>query len=73
MLPLDILLDTIRLDIFQLNVSDSLQPDIIQVRGAVKLIFQKNLGIWPKKGGCLTEAQAFVEIFQNQICLGKWP
>ena len=24
-------------------------------------------------GGGLTEAQVFVEIFQNQICLGKWP
>ena len=36
--------------------------------------FRKKLGIWPNKGGGgLTEAQVFVEIFQNQICLGKWP
>ena len=39
-----------------------------------KLVFRKKLGIWPNKGeGGLTEAQVFVEIFQNQICLGKWP
>ena len=32
--------------------------------------FRKKLGIWPNKGrGGLTEAQVFVKIFQNQICL----
>ena len=44
------------------------------VRGALKMHFWKKLGIWPNKGrGGLTEAQVFVKIFQNQICLGKWP
>ena len=42
------------------------------VRGAIKMVFRKKLGIWPNKGrGGLTEAQVFVEILQNQICLGK--
>ena len=50
------------------------QPFIIFIRGAIKINFRKNLGFWPNKGGRgLTEAQVFVEIFQNQICLGKWP
>ena len=37
--------------------------------GAIKIGFRKKLGIWPTKGGGegLTEAQVFVEIFQNQI------
>ena len=44
------------------------------IRGAIKIIFRKNLGFWPNKGGGgLTEAQVFVKIFQNQIGLGKWP
>ena len=49
------------------------------IRGAIKDHFRKNLGFWPNKrggggggGGGLTEVQVFVEIFQNQICLGKW-
>ena len=47
---------------------------MIIIRGALKMHFRKKLGIWPNKGrGGLTEAQVFVEIFQNQICLGKWP
>ena len=33
-----------------------------------KIIFGKTLA---QQGG-LTEAQVFVETFQNQICLGKW-
>ena len=46
--------------------------NIIHLRGAIKMVFRKKLGIWPNKGqGGLTEAQVFVEIFQNQICLGK--
>ena len=46
----------------------------VSLRGALKMVFRKKLGIWPHKGrGGLTEAQVFVEIFQNQICLGKWP
>ena len=45
-----------------------------EFRGALKIHFRKKLGIWPNKGGGgLTEAQVFVEIFQKQICLGKWP
>ena len=45
----------------------------MNIRGAIKINFRKNLGFWPNKGGGgLTEAQVFVEIFQNQICLGKW-
>ena len=44
------------------------------VRGALKTHFRKKLGFWPNKGGGgLSEAQVFVEIFQKQICLGKWP
>ena len=44
------------------------------IRGAIQIAFRKKLGIWPNKGGGgLTEAQVFVENFQNQICLGKWP
>ena len=40
---------------------------------AINIDFRKNLVFWPNKGGGgLTEAQVFVEIFQNQICLGKW-
>ena len=47
---------------------------IASLRGALKMHFRKNLGIWPNKGwGGLTKTQVFVEIFQNQICLGKWP
>ena len=43
-------------------------------KGAIKIHFRKKLGIWPYEGrGGLTEAQVFVEIVQNQICLGKWP
>ena len=54
------------------EASDS--PHTKLIRGAIKIDFWKNLGFWPNKGGgeCLTEAQVFVEIFQNQICLGKW-
>ena len=35
----------------------------------------KSWALGPTRGGGegLTEAQVFVEIFQNQICLGKWP
>ena len=45
----------------------------LRIRGALKTHFRKKLGIWPNKGrGGLTEAQVFVKIFQNQICLGKW-
>ena len=44
------------------------------LRGALKTHFWKKLGFWPNKGeGGLTEAQVFVEIFQKQIFLGKWP
>ena len=44
------------------------------IRGALKIHFRKKLGFWPNKGeGGLTEAQVFIEIFQKQICLGKWP
>ena len=48
--------------------------DLIKwIRGAIKIDFRKNLGFWPNQGGGgLTEAQVFVEIFQKQICLGKW-
>ena len=38
-----------------------------------KLIFRKTWAFGPTRGGGLTEAQVFVKIFQNQICLGKWP
>ena len=49
------------------NISDD-----IHFRGAIKIAFRKRLGIWPNKGwGGLTETQVFVEIFQNQICLGN--
>ena len=36
--------------------------------------FSEKLGLLAQQGGGrgLTEAQVFVEIFQNQICLGKW-
>ena len=44
------------------------------LKGAIKFVFRKKLGIWPNKGrGGLTEAQVLVKIFQNQICHGKWP
>ena len=36
----------------------------VSLRGALKMVFRKKLGIWPHKGrGGLTEAQVFVEIF----------
>ena len=62
---------------FQLGQVGSLSSNhllsLSSIRGAIKIIFRKNLGFWPNKGGGgLTEAQVFAEIFQNQICLGKW-
>ena len=48
--------------------------NIVHLRGAIKMVFRKKLGIWPNKGGGgLTDAQVFVENSQNQICIGKWP
>ena len=39
-----------------------------------KRIFGKSWAFGPTRGGGgLTEAQIFVEIFQKQICLTKWP
>ena len=59
-----------------LSINDDVSIIFKLFRSAIKNYFRKKLGFWPIKGGGgggLTEAQVFVEIFQNQICLGKWP
>ena len=43
-------------------------------KGSLQNSFLEKVGHSAQQGGGgLTEAQVFVEIFQNQICLGKWP
>ena len=43
-------------------------------KGCPQNAFSEKVGLLAQQGGGgLTEAQVFVEIFQKQICLGKWP
>ena len=42
-------------------------------KGCRQNLFSEKLGLLAQQGGGgLTEAQVFVKIFQNKICLGKW-
>ena len=43
-------------------------------KGCPQNAFSEKVGLLAQQGGGgLTEAQVFDEIFQKQICLGKWP
>ena len=42
-------------------------------KGGPQNAFSEKVGHLAQQGAGLTEAQVFVEIFQKQICLGKWP